>query len=538
MQTPINFSHRSTMMCKNGLVASEHPLASMAGIKILESGGNAIDASIAVNSVLNVVEPSHCGIGGDVFYLIYFDDKIYCLNGSGKSSCNASIDLYKNYELSQIPETGPLSAITVPGCVQGWKTVLDKFGTKTPDILLESAINYAKYGFPISHKLNDSIFRYKTIFQKNTLWNNTFINNSPPYPGSLLFQKDLANTFQSLIDNGFDDFYYGGIAKQISRYLEKNSGLINSTDLENHVSQWQEPIKTNYKEYQIYETAPNSQGLTALISLNILENFDFSSLKYLSSEHLHLLIESNKLAYTIRDSYIADPEFINIPISKIVSKNFANKLKQNINLNSVYSPPVNNLSSNIKKPGDTTYFAIVDKNRNCVSCVQSLYSSFGSGTIVENTGILLHNRGSYFTLLPKHHNSLEPNKRTFHTLTASLTFSDGHPFLIFGSMGGDVQPQIHLQIFSSIFDFNMDIQNAIEAPRWSMPKSIYSNDHSLLFEQRFPTNTINKLKDIGHHITFTPPYYSPSGHAHGIIIQNNILMGGADPRGDGIALGY
>ena len=526
------------MMCKNGLVASEHPLASMAGIKILENGGNAIDASIAVNSVLNVVEPSHCGIGGDVFYLIYFDDKIYCLNGSGKSSCNASIDLYKNYELSQIPETGPLSAITVPGCVQGWKTVLDKFGTKTPDILLESAINYAKYGFPISHKLNDSIFRYKTIFQKNTLWNNTFINNSSPYPGSLLFQKDLANTFQSLIDKGFDDFYYGGIAKQISRYLEKNSGLINSTDLEKHVSQWQEPIKTNYKEYQIYETAPNSQGLTALISLNILENFDVSSLKYLSSEHLHLLIESNKLAYTIRDSYIADPEFINIPISKIVSKSFANKLKQNINLNSVYSPPINNLSSNIKKPGDTTYFAIVDKNRNCVSCVQSLYSSFGSGTIVENTGILLHNRGSYFTLLPKHHNSLEPNKRTFHTLTASLTFSDGHPFLIFGSMGGDVQPQIHLQIFSSIFDFNMDIQNAIEAPRWSMPKSIYSNDHSLLFEQRFPTNTVNKLKDIGHNITFTPPYYSPSGHAHGIIIKNNILMGGADPRGDGIALGY
>ena len=537
----IGLKYSFSKVFNEGMVVSEHPIASKAGVQVLKAGGNAMDAAIAVNSVLNVVEPASCGIGGDIFFLIYTKDegKVKFLNGSGRASSNATIEFYENKGYSSIPTHGSLASITVPGCVNGWNRILEEYGSMKLDQLLKPAILCADRGFPISNALSNWINEANNINVVTNGWKRIFcLDGLGVEAGDILVQKDLARTLRIISDEGCEEFYQGVIAEEIVNYVEKCGGILSLKDFQQHCSNWDDPVTTNYREYQIYETAPNSQALTVLIALNILEGYDLKSLSFQSASYLHLMIEASKLAYLDRDNHIGDPNFMEIPMKKLISKDYASMRRKLINNESSYIDSKVNSNDLLFRNGDTTYFAIVDKDRNCVSCIQSLYGSFGCHMVVPGTGIVLQNRGSYFSLNKNHHNRVEPGKRTLHTLCASITFKEFEPMLLFGSMGGDIQPQIHQQVFSSIFDYGMNIQKAIGVPRWSIPKSIYSNEQTIFMEERFGEKTFENLKNKGHKIKCIPNYSSLSGHAHGLEIREEGMIGGADPRGDGVSMGY
>jgi gamma-glutamyltranspeptidase/glutathione hydrolase len=534
--------YRYTMMCQEGMVASAHPLASLSGIEILKAGGNAFDAAIAVNAVLNVTQPHACGIGGDIFYVLY-DAKsgsVRCINGSGRSARASSIEIYEEKGLVRIPEKGILAAITVPGCVAGWESMLNEYGSMRPQQLLAPAIKYAERGFPVSHGLsrwiNESLESWARGSQFKP-WRDTLARNGYVRPGDILVQKDLAKTFKIMAKEGLDTFYSGSIADAIVGSLSRAGGLLSNEDLSKHRSEFCEPPSTSYRGFDVYETPPNSQGITALIWLNILESFDIRLLGHNTPENLHIMIEAKKLAFEDRAKYITDPDFLKPPVGTLLSKEYAATKATLISKTETIRLGQGAFR---KAHSDTTYLATVDKDRNCVSCIQSLYHPFGSGVIIEGTGILLQNRGSYFTLERSHHNRLESSKRTFHTLCASLALQDGEPFLVFGAAGADGQPQIHVQIFSAIFDFGIDIQQALEAPRFFMPGTIYESVEQVLMEDRFPNSTFEKLRLLGHEIQPIPYPSRSAGEAHAIMIDSKrgVLLGGADPRGDGIALGY
>ena len=523
-------------MATGGVVSSAHPLASYTGVKVLESGGNAIDAAIATNAVLAVTQPHQCGLGGDVFYLTYMneDGHVNFLNGSGRSAKRATIESYSQRGLSRMPSKGALACVTVPGCVDAWYALHEKYGSKNFRDLLEPASNYAAKGFPVSHSLSAAIRAQVTRLQEFTEWRRIFMpEGGAPQPGELLIQKDLAWTLRKIGDEGKNAFYKGELSEKIARTVSSQGGLLSTEDLSSHRSDWSEPVHTSYRGFEVYETAPNSQGMSALIALNIVEKYDLRGLGFLSAEHVQLLVEATKLAYEDRAKFIGDPDFVDVPTELLLSKEYSSKkTKRTTSYTTHERPSLDNLGR------DTTYFAVADKNGNCVSCIQSLYETFGSGIVAEGTGIVLQNRGSYFSLDSKHHNRLEPRKRTFHTLSASLTLRNDEPFLVFGCMGGDGQPQTHLQVFTSIFDFNMDIQEAIEAPRWFLPGTIYEPPSRLHVECRFPADTVHALRQQGYVVVVEDELWNDAGHAQGILRSHGVMMGGADPRGDGAAIGY
>ncbi len=536
--------YRSTATSAHGMVASSHPLSTLAGAKILLKAGNAFDAAIATNSVLNVTQPHVCGIGGDAFFLLYDskDGAIRFLNASGRSSRNASISYFQDRKLSSIPSRGVLSALEVPGCVDGWFEVYKRYGSIPIQTLLEDAIRLAKEGFPVSHQLSASISAASNIFSQNKEWSKIYKpQGSPPRPGELLVQSDLAWSLEKIASQGERAFYEGEIADRISSAMERHGGLIDSDDLAAHTSIWAEPVALKYRGFRIYETAPNSQGLTALIAFKLLEKLDLREMKLQSTEYTQMMIEISKIAYSYRNRYITDPEYMSIKPSEILEldsiegdfERLGTKLRaENASIDQFGLPE--------KEDGDTTYYCIADQDGNCVSCIQSLYFGFGSGFVPEGTGIVMHNRGSYFSLDRKHHNALMPRKRTFHTLCASLTTTEeGEPYLLFGSMGGDIQPQIHQQVISSVLDFGTDIQQAIEDPRWARPGTIYENLDAIHFESRYPEVVVSQLKSRGYSIKYEAELSALMGHAQGIVIDpaTKILSGGADPRGDGLALG-
>lgn len=534
--------YRSTAMSVHGMVASSHPLSTLAGTRILEQGGNAFDAAIATNAVLNVTQPHVCGIGGDAFFL-FFDAKnghVEFLNASGRASRNATIDFFEERKLASIPSRGPLGALEVPGCVNGWQEMHDRYGSLSYSVLLKDAIRLATDGFPISHQLSQSISAASSIFKENKEWMRIYVANGRlPKAGELLVQKDLGLSFEQIAKDGKAAFYEGEIATKFVKSMEKVGGFIDVDDLASHKSDWAEPLFTKYRDHLIYETAPNSQALTALIAFNLLQSFEVSEMEPGSAEHTQLMIEVSKIAYKYRNKYITDPSYMSIKPSELLQLDLLKADLQYLkafheNANSNMRLPLSN-----KEDGDTTYYCVVDKDQNCVSCIQSLYFGFGSGFIPEGTGIIVHNRGSYFTLNRKHHNALVPRKRTFHTLCASLTTKNDQPRLLFGSMGGDIQPQIHEQVISAFIDHGTDIQQAIEDPRWAIPGTIYENLQPIHFESRYSQATLTEMKRLGYSIEMEPPLAPLCGHAQGISIdsEKGVFMGGADPRGDGLALG-
>jgi len=528
--------HRPVVMGTRGMVAAAHPLASMTGVDILKRGGNAVDAAIATNAVLNVTQPHMCGIGGDLFYLIYLarTGEVVFLNGSGRAPRGAYLELFREKEMSNIPPRSAF-AVTVPGCVAAWEDTWERYGTIPIAELLADAISYAE-GHPVSYQLASYIGEYQEVLARHAGTAAIFLpGGRPPCPGDILRQMDLAATFRLLAREGKKAFYQGSIAEAIAQTVQEEGAYLTIEDLANHTSTWGHPLATTYRGYTIYQTAPNSQGLTALMEFNLVERFDFLGMGIDTPAYIHHLVEAKKLAFADRDAYISDPEFVQIPVERLLSKDYAASRSREIDPEQAMG-----IVGGSMLQGDTTYFAVVDGEGNIVSCIQSIYFPFGCGITARGTGILLQSRGAYFSLDPSHPNCLAPGKRTLHTLTASIVTKDGRPCLAFGTMGADAQPQIHLQVISRLLDFGWNIQDAIEAPRWVHGSRLGGGSPRLNLEERYDPDVVNNLRRKGHKIRFLPPWSVEVGHAQGIVIdhQRGVLMGGADPRGDGYALGW
>jgi gamma-glutamyltranspeptidase/glutathione hydrolase len=526
---------RSVVRSQHAMVASSQPLASEVGLEVLKRGGNAVDAAIAMAAMLNVTEPMMTGVGGDAFMLVYWSrtKELKGLNASGRAPAALSLDYFVRKKITKMPEFG-MESITVPGAFDGWVTLLEKYGTMKLADLLQPAIESAENGFPVMEKTaEDWNAEVKKLKNTPAATANYLVDGRAPRAGEIFRQPNLARTLRTLALGGRDAFYKGEIAKAIADYCEKNGGFISLADLAAQKSEWVEPISTNYRGYTVYEIPPNSQGLTALLALNILEGFDLAALSAQPDRYYHTLIEATKLAFADRNRYIADPAFSKVPVAELLSKEYAAKRRALIDpRKALDSPP----PGAINVGSDTTYFTIVDKDGNAVSFINSLFDSFGSGIVAGDTGIVLQNRGSSFSLDRAHPNHLEPGKRPFHTIIPAMVFKDGKLFMSFGVMGGGIQPQGHVQVLVNIIDLGMGLQQAIDAPRYR-----YMNGKDVLLEDELGAAVIERLMALGH-VRATPPgvLRSSMGGGQAIMIDpvNKTLMGASDPRKDGLAIGY
>ena len=528
---------RSAARASHAMVASSQPLASQTGLDVLKRGGNAVDAAIAMAAVLNVTEPNMTGIGGDAFMMIYSSKtkKIEALNASGRAPRRLTPEVVASKGNTQMPLAG-MEAITVPGAFDGWITVLEKHGTMKLPELLAPAIDLAENGFPLMEKTVADWLPEVDKLKRNEAAAATYlINGHAPKPGTVFVQKNLARTFRTLAKGGRDAFYRGEIGRAIVDYVQKHGGYLTMEDLAEHKSTWVEPISTTYKGHTLYEFPPNNQGLTALLLLNILEPIDLKGMQSDPVRYYHTLIEATKIAFADRNRYIADPAFSKVPVTELLSKDYAAKRRALINPDKAIDPPA---YGDIKLGSDTTYFTVVDKDRNAVSFINSLFNSFGSGIVAGDTGIMLHNRGSGFVLEADHPNRLEPGKRPFHTLIPAMVFKDGKLLMSYGVMGGDIQAQGHVQVLLNLIDRGLNLQQAIDAPRIR-----YMNGRNVMMEDGLTAAVIAELIKRGHERAFPPAginHRALMGGGQAIMIdpETGALVGASDIRKDGLAIGY
>lgn len=534
-----NFATRSEVIGKNGMVASSHPLATQIGLDILKKGGTAVDAAIAVNAALGLMEPTGSGIGGDL-YAIVWDAKtqqLYALNASGRSPKSMTIDYFKSNNLEKIPSFGPLP-VSVPGCVDGWFELHKKFGKLTMNDILAPSIKYAEEGFPVTELiafyLNGSVPRFSKQYPNVA---ETYTNNGKvPQKGDLFKNPYLANTYKELAKNGRDAFYKGTIAKTMAQFIQEQGGLLTYDDLVSHNSQWVTPVSTNYRGYDIWELPPNGQGIAALQMLNIIEQYDFSTIDFGSADHLHIVNEAKKLAYEDRAKYYADMDFSKVPVKQLISKEYAKERK------ALIGNRAGTYKAGIISPGETVYLTVADKDGTMISLIQSNYRGMGSGMVPPKLGFMLQNRGESFNLTPGLPNSLEPKKRPFHTIIPAFITKNGKPYVSFGVMGGDFQPQGHVQIVMNLIDFGMNLQEAGDAPRFehigsSQPTGeVADGKGEILIESGFPFDEIQKLIAKGHKVGFGGYY----GGYQAILFdaEKGVYFGASESRKDGQAAGY
>ncbi|MEH7416787.1 gamma-glutamyltransferase [Neobacillus drentensis] len=551
MNNKKHWSYRPTTMAPNGLITTPHYLASQAGMKVLQEGGNAVEAAIAAASTIGVVYPHMNGIGGDNFWLIYnsTEKELKGLNSSGRSGEYTTIDFYKKQGLGKIPARGPLAANTVPGAVSGWEKAYEYSvgkmkGTMTWEHLLQSAIHYAKEGFPVTEsqeywtninldQTNDQFRHLQRFSEFNKIFTKT--SGFSYQSGEIMKQKDLALTLEGLSKEGSRLFYQGEVAKAIAKDLQNNGGLLTYNDFVSHRSDWVKPLSVDYRGYGVYNLPPNTQGFASLSILNILNQFDIPEIELGSTDYYHLLIEATKLAFEDRDQYLTDPEFSPIPLDELLSVKRGVELAAQIDFTKAI-----NLQKQLDPKGDTVWLGVVDQYGNAVSLIQSIYHEFGSGFIPKNTGIVLQNRGSFFSLDENHVNCLQPKKRTYHTLNPAMIFKGVEPYLIYGTMGGEGQPQTQAALVTRILDYHMPIQAAIEAPRWLYGRTWGAESNSVKIEGRVSKEITESLRKRGHQVESVEDFTDVMGHAGVIKIDpdSNIKFGGADPRGDGAALGF
>lgn len=460
-------SLRPDVMGTQAAVTSDHALASAAGAEVLRRGGNAVDAAIAMAGVLAVVRPHMNGVGGDNFMLIYEakTGRVHALNGSGRSGSRATPAFFAGKNLKAVPSTGILS-VSVPGAVRGWEDALARFGTTTLAQALQPAIAYAENGFPVSTRLSmDIAGEAKKVSADPELARTFLVEGAAPKPGTLLVQRDLARTLRTIAEGGARTYYTGAPARALAAFMDQEGGLVTYEDLGRHESTWTEPIGTTYLGKRILAFPPNTQGAAFLQMLNLAELADLTAMGRDSADYVHTLVEGSKLAYADRDRHIADPAFSPAPLDRLLSKDYARELARRIRPDRIAADTAGDGTRDGN--GDTIYLSVVDKDGNAVSMIQSLFASFGSGRMVPGTGIVLHNRGSSYSLDPQHANLVAPGKRPFHTLCPALALNeDGSLFAVFGSPGGDGQPQTLIQILNNVLRFGMTPQQAVEAPRW------------------------------------------------------------------------
>ena len=533
-------SGRSVVIAPHGMVATSQPLAAQIGLDVLKKGGNAVDAALAVNAALGLMEPMSCGIGGDLYAIVWDakKQKLYGLNASGRSPYKATRQYFADYD--DIPTTGPLSW-SVPGCVDGWHELRQRFGSMTFDQILEPSIRYAEDGFPVSEVIAGYWKNAEKIFHDEPDGQKTYlIDGRAPRPGDVFKNPNLARSYRAIAKNGRDAFYKGVIAEAIVNYSDKHGGLFSMKDFADHASTWVDPVSTSYRGHEIWEIPPPGQGIAVLEMLNILEGYELAKLK--PADYWHVMIEAKKLAFADRARYYADPEFVKTPVEELISKPYARARRKLIDLEKAQTA----IEPGDPKLGhsDTVYLCVVDKDRNCVSLIQSNYLGFGSGIVPGDVGFALQNRGTLFALDENHPNRLEPHKRPFHTIIPALVTKDGKPWFVFGVMGGDMQPQGQVQVLCNLIDLGMNVQEAGEAPRLQHLGSATptggkaDKDGGVIEAERgISDDVIEELERRGHHVRRTP---RNGGGYQGILIdpKTGMLHGGSEARKDGCAVGY
>ena len=538
--TGSNIATRSEVIAKNGMIATSHPLATQIGLDILKNGGNAIDAAIAANATLGLMEPTGSGIGGDLFAIIWSakDKKLYGLNASGRSPEKLNLKYFKDKGITKIPPFGPLP-VSVPGCVDGWFEMHKKFGIMEMQDILAPAIKYAREGFPVTELIGYYLTATSKRFKTYPNFIETYMPDSMALTkGSVFKNLYLADTYEKIAKGGRDAFYKGEIAKTIADFIQSQGGFLSKKDLANHESEWVEPVSTNYRGYDVWELPPNGQGIAALQILNIMEGYDVKEMGFGSSEYIHHFIEAKKLAFEDRAKYYADPAFNDLPVDKLISKEYANERRKLINDNAARSYDAGKLEQ-----GNTIYLTVADKHGNMVSLIQSNYRGMGSGMVPPKLGFMLQDRGELFSLEEGHNNVIEPNKRPFHTIIPAFITKDGNPWISFGLMGGAMQPQGHAQIVINLIDFGMNLQVAGDVPRMQHIGSTeptggkMTDGGQILLESGFDYQTIKSLMQKGHRVGFGLGSY---GGYQAIMwdMKNNIYYGASESRKDGQAAGY
>ena len=535
------FSSRSEVIAKNGMVATSHPIASQVGLDILKKGGNAIDAAIAANAAIGLMEPTGNGIGGDLFAIVWIEKekKLYGLNASGRSPQNLTLEYFKNNNFKSIPPYGPLP-VSVPGCVDGWFELHDRFGKIKMNEILSPAIKYAESGFPVTELVSYYMKNASEIFETYPNFKETYyINNSTPLKGQIYRNPNLANTLKIIAKEGRSGFYEGKIAKTISKFIEQQGGFLSYDDLKNHKSEWIEPVSTNYRGYDIWELPPNGQGIAALQILNLLEGYDIKSMGFGSADYIHHFVEAKKIAFADRAKYYADMDFNKIPTEYLISKEYSDLRRPEIDSNNAASVV---LPGNLEN-GDTIYLTTADSDGNMVSLIQSNYRGMGSGMVPPGLGFMLQDRGELFSLDDNHFNVYEPNKRPFHTIIPAFITKDSNPYVSFGLMGGAMQPQGHAQIVINLIDFEMNLQEAGDAPRIRHQSDDQPTGGNMIdggelaLENGFDYKEVRELMKKGHKVIYDLGSF---GGYQAIMIDyiNKIYFGASESRKDGNAVGY
>ena len=537
------FATRSEVIAQNGMVATSHPLATQVGLDILKAGGNAIDAAIAANATLGLMEPTGCGIGGDLFAIVWDakTERLYGLNASGRSPQSLTLDYFEKEKMTKIPSFGPLP-VSVPGAVDGWFELHGKFGSKPMTEILSPAISYAESGFPLTELIAWYISRTVPRFQEAGYPNitETYVDQNGgklPKKGEIYKNPFLANTYSKIAQGGRDAFYKGDIAKTIANFIKDQGGFLSKKDLADHKSEWIDPVSMNYRGYDVWELPPNGQGIAALQMLTILEGYDFSNIEFGSAEHLHIFTEAKKLAFEDRAKYYADMDFANVPVDELISEDYAAERRKLI------TDRAGQYEAGEISAGETIYMTVADKEGNMISLIQSNYRGMGSGMVPPGLGFMLQDRGELFSLVRGQANTYEPGKRPFHTIIPAFVTKDGKPFLSFGVMGGDFQPQGHSQIVMNLIDFGMNLQEAGDAPRWdhtgtTTPTGLPAKGRGeVRLESGISYETIRGLMDRGHQVRYARGIY---GGYQAIMWdeKNKVYIGASESRKDGQAAGY
>jgi gamma-glutamyltranspeptidase/glutathione hydrolase len=520
-------SQRTATFAKNGMVATSQPLAAQAGLDILKKGGNAIDAAIATAACLTVVEPTSNGIGGDAFALVWTKGELHGLNSSGPAPKSISIDAVKEKGHEKMPTFG-LIPVTVPGVPAAWAELSRRFGKLPLSEVLQPAIEHAEKGFPLSPILgkywNLAYNKFKETFKGDEYkgWFDTFApNDKAPQIGEVWRSVGHANTLRSIGETNAESFYRGELAEKIDQFSKQHGGFISAEDLADYKPEWVQPIKVNYRGYDVWEIPPNGQGIVALMALNMLKGFEFNEKE--SVDTYHKQIEAMKLAFADGKKYVTDPEKMSVTAEQLLSEEFATARRSLIAETALTPEP------GTPPNGGTVYLATADGEGNMVSFIQSNYMGFGSGIVVPGTGIALQNRGHDFSLDSSHENSLEPGKKTYHTIIPGFLTKDNEAVGPFGVMGGYMQPQGHAQVVMNTIDFHLNPQAALDAPRWQ-----WMEGKKVMVEPSFPNHIAQSLARKGHVIQVA---LDGGGFGRGQIIWRNsetgVLVGGTESRTDG-----
>lgn len=526
---------RAVCQAEQGMVATAHYLASAAALDVLKEGGTAVDAAICAAATMSVVLPHMIGIGGDAFWLIHAADRkqVMSINGSGQCGRNVTLNSYKGMEA--IPHRGPQAAITVPGAVSSWGLAHERCGRLPLARLLAPAIDYARRGAPVTADVAQWIADDAEAFRADPGSASIFLKNGQPYTkGERLVQTALGDTLEKIAKYGTQHFYTE-TGRSIAAYLRSRGGLLTAEDFRDYKARWVDPISTNYRDCQVFQVPPPSQGIAGLMILNFLNGVDFSNVAPDSPEYYHALLQAIKWAFQKRDRHLTDPLFSDIPVDALLKQALADAERD------VWLADASLTHENMPGGSDTTFISIADQYGNAVGLVQSLYFDFGACVTDPHSGVLMQNRGSFFSLDPQHPNVLAPGKQSASTLMSGMVLRDGKPLMVYGTQGGEVQPQTQTSVITRVVDFGLDVQQAIDAPRVLYGRSWGDSSNKLLLESSAPEETFAALRELGHPVEKATWPHTRMGTAQAVRLpdaDHPFFEGGADPRGEGVALGF